>query len=582
MGTERDEVPHLERIGAVMTSASDLGVTAASSVAQTFLLGTNYVFASTKNAPFIGGLSADTSDLSVTGQLTTQVSTNIYKFNFEQGSALKLAFNNETNTSTVRTQILDSNGNVVADNFGTAAQQQAYTDITSSSGLTADTGTYYVKVGYYSPTDPNNTSQAYDFQLYSGSTYSDSIITTTLTQSYDPNLFTSATSSVTAASNVTDYDKTSLLSQTPSIANATDVGDLTQNVSELTVVSGLTSAVPAAYYSFNNTVTGAIKFNLNNTTSNADLQITPRVQLYDSSGNIIADSQGTSDQVAAYQAFNSGAGLYQTAGKYYVKVSYPPGSDTSIAQNYNLQLFAGNGYNSLYQTTAYVAKSGTSSTDGLDVGVFTNYNALKFSRSAYHTIGEKPANGVNIGWISENLSSLQVSSQLTKDDNSESYSLTLQQGDNLKLTATNQTNTANLRIKIYDASGLRVLADNHGTAAQQQAYNDLISSNGLAAAPGAYNVNVSYAPNTNNKTTQTYSLQFFSGNTFTKEYQTTASAQTYGNAVLTGNPSVVGYSSSLAAASYLKSSFETYNGDGTLAKDASASNAISGVLLANV
>lgn len=565
-----------------MTSLSDLGITPASSVAQTFLLGTNNVFASTSNAPFIGGLSANNTDLSTSGVLSPQLGTSIYKFNFEQGSALKFAFNNETNTSGLRTQILDSNGNVIADNFGNTTQQAAYNSLGTSNGLSASNGTYYVKVSYASPGNIHNTSQGYDFQLYSGTTYSTSIVTTTLTQSYDPNLFTSAQSTVTAASNVTDYDKTTLLSPTASIATATDVGNLTQNVNALTVISGLTSAIPASYFSFNNTVSGTIKFNFTNTTSNATLQIAPRVQLYDNKGNLVADSQGTNDQVTAYQELNSGAGLYAASGKYYVKLSYPPGANTSVAQNYNFQLFAGNTYNSLYQTTAYVAKSGNSATDGLDVGVFTNYNALNYSRSAYHTIGEKATTGVNIGWISENMSSLKVSSQLTKDDKSEFYSLALQQGDNLKLTATNQTNTNNLRIKVLNSTGTRVIADNYGTAAQQQAYQNLTSANGLAATPGTYTVNVGYAPNSGNLQTQTYSLQFFSGNSFVNEYQTTASAQTYSNAVITGNPAVVGYNTSLAAASYLKSTFDNYNGDGSLAHGAAGFDALSGTLLATI
>ena len=177
-----------------------------------------------------------------------------------------------------------------------------------------------------------------------------------------------------------------------------------------------------------------------------------------------------------------------------------------------------------------------------NVGIFANSQAQFYHRTAYHAIGETAATGVNIGWLQENQSRLDVQSQLTTPDAQDYYSLTLQQGNNLKLAFNNVTNTAATRIQLLDPTGTEVIADNYGTPAQKQAFAALTSSNGIAASQGQYVVSVGYAPGANTSQTQTYNFQVYSGNTFNNSYQTTASAQTYQNAILSGNPAVVGYS----------------------------------------
>ena len=142
-------------------------------------------------------------------------------------------------------------------------------------------------------------------------------------------------------------------------------------------------------------------------------------------------------------------------------------------------------------------------------------------------------------------------SQLTTADKSDFYNFTLQQGDNLKLSFENSTNTAKARIQIFDATGTQVIADNFGTQAQQQAFADLTSSKGIKASPGQYAVNVSYAPGADTSKKQTYDFQIYSGDNFTNSYRTTASPQTYQNAILSGNPAVVGFNANSAIASYL-------------------------------
>src|SRR5262249_35919574 len=84
-------------------------------------------------------------------------------------------------------------------------------------------------------------------------------------------------------------------------------------------------------------------------------------------------------------------------------------------------------------------------------------------------------------------------------------------------------------------------------------YAAITSSTGLAAKPGDYQVKVTYAQGAKKNLTQNYNFQIYSGTTYLNSYQTIASAQTYGNAILTGNPNVAGFSASSAAASYLQS-----------------------------
>jgi len=547
--------------------AASLGVTPASNLAYQLGLVYNSVFPSISNASYVGGLSQDTTDINVMSQLDPNVPKDFYTFNFEQGSAIKLSFNgtvgpngdsnNDPPGTTVdgvaaglRYQLYDITGNLIADSAGTPAQQAAYADLTSSTGLSAANGGYYVQVSA-APGTTINSSQSYNFQLYSGTTYSTNLVYSAQTQSFDPNLFVSATNSVTppSANALALYTNSANLSGTQ--ATALGLGNLQQNSSELGVVSQVNEQNQASYYSFNFSDGNAIKLALNNTTD-AGLAQQLRVQLYDSSGNIVADSSGTAAQQQAYTELASGEGLGAANGNYTVKVSYAPGSPTSSQQNYNFQLYSGTTYQTIYRTTA-VLPSSTASGSTPNVGVFANSQAQLFSRSAFNTIGETASSAVNIGWISANQSALNVVSQLSHVDKTDDYSLTLQQGNNLKLAFDNQTNTSAARIQILDQTGTNVIADNYGTPQQQQAFAALTSTAGLASVPGQYVVQVGYAPNADTSQTQTYDFQLYSGDSYLNLYKTTASAQTYENAVLSGNPDVAGYNAANATASYLSS-----------------------------
>jgi hypothetical protein len=249
-----------------MSDAASLGITPATNVAEQLGIVTNSVFPSASNAGFIGGLSANNTDLNVLSQLTPQVTKDFYTFNFEQGSNLLLSFNgtvgplgdsnNDTPGSIVdattlglRYQLYDITGNLIADSDGTQQQQQAYQQLTSSGGLSVANGGYYVQVSA-APDTTISSQQNYNFQLYSGTTYNTSFVSIAQTQAYDPNLFVSAASTVSpVSSNINTYNQTATLSGTQ--ASALNIGNLIANSTQLDASSTLDSQNSSAYYSFN-------------------------------------------------------------------------------------------------------------------------------------------------------------------------------------------------------------------------------------------------------------------------------------------------------------------------------------------
>lgn len=531
---------------------SVLGVTAASSVTTQLLQATNSVFPSTDNASYIGGLSENKTDLSVGGELTSDVSTDIYQFAFEKGSSMKLNFTNSTATTNLRVQILDVTGKVVADSDGDLSQVEAYNELTSSGGLSASTGTYYVEVSYASGASQD--AQNYDFQLYSGSTYSTSIVSTALIASYDPSLFESALSSVSASSNAVAYTKTSTLPTQGSSSTALDIGSLAENETSLYASGTLTSGNRYNYYSFDFSQGSTMKLALSNTT-NALIATTLRAQLVNSKGQVVADSDGTEAQQDAYKELTSGEGLSADNGQYTLIVSPLPGAAFSINQTYDLQLFSGSSYSTEYETTAVLPSSGSVDSAGSNVDVYASSSAELYTHNTYNTIGEKAASAVNIGWITADQSALKVTSQLTSADSADYYGFTLQQGDNLKFSysddSTSESTSSQVRIQLLDVSGTHVIADSEGTPAQQEAYKELTSSSGLSSKPGNYVVKVTYATGADQTKSPTYNLSIYSGTQYQNLYETTASAQTLQNAILSGNTAVVSYSASSAVASYL-------------------------------
>lgn len=327
----------------------------------------------------------------------------------------------------------------------------------------------------------------------------------------------------------------------------------------LSVNSQLSAVNQQEYYNFalqgNN-----IKLAFQNTTNTS----TAQVQLYNSSGQLVADNRGNSVLQKAFSDLTSGSGLTTTAGSYVVKVSYAANADVTKNQSYNFQLYSGSSYASQYTTTAS-AVTKTTATDS----VTATDDARVYGRTAYHTINETASSAINIGWLQQNKSSLNVISQVTAVDSTDYYSLTLQQGNNLKLAFTNQTNTSALRVQVYDGSGVRVIADNYGTLAQKAAYTALTSYSGVTEKPGTYLIKVGYAPTVTGSSgaavptkakSQYYNFQVYSGTTYSASYKTIASAQTLQNAILSGE-TIGGVSNSFSAgatlASYLNNSLSS-------------------------
>ncbi len=538
-----------------------LGVTGASNAATTFLTGYNSVFPSLTSATSLGGLSEDSTSLNALGAVDSNVSESDYSFNFEQGSAIKLQLSNYTNTTSLRAQLLDVTGNVIADNYGTSDQQTAYGKLASSDGLPASNGTYYVKISY-APNAATDDTQNYSLQLFSGTTYDNNIITSTQIQSYDPNLFVPSASSVTSSTHAESYAKSSTFFADASASKAISLGDLIRNKTDLSASSKITLGYPTNYFSFNFKEGDAIKLSFNN--SNVDNPQALQVQLLDSSGKVVADNQGSEDLKNAYTQLTSGVGLKASTGKYFVKVSAVSGSNLSNnAQTYNFQLYSGSSYNQVYETTAkqpVSAKAGNPVKEGLDVGVFEAANAKQATQKKFNQINATASSAVPIGYLFENKTSLSVSSLLTRDDNEEYYSFVFQKGDAVKLDFTNATNTSSVRVQLLDQTGNYVYADNKGTDEQKKNYQSLTSTKGVELGNGgSYVIKIFYAQDTNKTLSQIYGFNLYSGTSFIENDKTTASAQNYQNALLSGN-ATKSYSSAAAAASYYS---DSYNGTST-------------------
>ncbi len=119
-------------------------------------------------------LYENTAGLSVTSKLSQANSSQNYLFRLQKTSYLKIDFNYLTTaanayTSSLRVQVTDlKSQKVLADNYGTAAQKEAYGKITSSEGLMANARTYSIKVSYAPAADMAN-EQSYNFTITSSS-----------------------------------------------------------------------------------------------------------------------------------------------------------------------------------------------------------------------------------------------------------------------------------------------------------------------------------------------------------------------------------------------------------------------------
>lgn len=523
-----------------MADASSVGVTAAGALDSRFQTATNLIFASRSSARDIGVLAADTSSLKVMSQISPQASSNFYKFNFTSGDTIKLALNNLTDTSNLRVQLYDSAGNVVADSGGTSAQQTAYNKMTSTDGYAAANGQYTVKVSYAA--NAAQIPQSYNLQLFSGTTYSTQLTTSAITQAYDPNLFVSASTTVSSTSNYKLYSRNATLK-----GDVIPLGSLISDQTELYVRGKLSNSATSEDFSFDNSQSGKVKITLTNKTNTQEL----RFKVYDSTGKtLIADSDGTDAQIEAYKRITSGVGLQLEKGTYRVNVSQKAGDPKSDI-NYGLQIDAGTIYSKQYATVIQESSTATKKySAGDNLTIFSDLDAQVYSRSEYNQIDATAFSAINIGWLRKNVSTLQVVSRLSEANKTNFFKFTLQESDAVKATVKNLSDQRAVRVQIMDSSGYRVIADNQGTDKQKAAFSQFTSDTGLSLKKGDYVLKTSY-PKSGEKTNLNYSIDLYSGNTFTSRYKVIASAQNYANYMASGG--TFGYSAAGTYASQLQS-----------------------------
>jgi len=389
-------------------------------------------------------------------------------------TSLNQAFTNFVDQVDAHYQLFDSANNLIADNQGSAAQQEAFTAWQNGT-LSLNSGTY-----------------------------------------------------------------TAIATPNAASTNGLAISTVQNQGTSLEVNSQLTGGDPTEYYNFSLSSGNNLKLALDAGSQTSST----RVQLLNSSGAVVADSAGNPFEQANYQALTSGTGLTASTGNYTVAVTYANGVDNTPNINYNLQLYSGTNYAVVYNNNVKAQPTDNTATGS----VTATSTAQAYSRQAFNSINPTAASAVNIGWLQQDKSSLDVYSQLTSADSADLYSFTLQQGDNLKFGFTSATNASDLRVQVLNSTGTQVIADSNGTPAQQAAYKELTTTNGLPATPGGYTIKVSYAPNAT-KTSQTYEFGVFSGTSYAAQYKTIASAQTYANALASG--SITGTAAASGIASYL-------------------------------
>lgn len=331
------------------------------------------------------------------------------------------------------------------------------------------------------------------------------------------------------------------------IDDAIDLGDLVRNQTQLDAASSLSRANGTQYYKFDLSGGGNLKLLLSATPSIA----TTRVQVLNSAGTVVADSSTTASQTLqdAYEEVTSSDGLALDVGEYYAKVTYDATSLRSETVPYNLALYSGDGFNTSYKT---IAKPQTSDSQVLladGTQTFSTIDAQSYSTEAIHSANETLESAVSIGWIAENKSALSVSSSLTDVCEEEYYSFILQEGDNLKFTITNHTDTEEIRVQIYDVYGTNLIADSHGTDEQKAAYAALNTEEGIEISAGQYNIKISYAE-AGATAGQVYDFSIYSGDTYEAMYETTATTISRSDALYLGQL-VPDFSVKSALASYL-------------------------------
>jgi hypothetical protein len=444
---------------------------------------------------------------------------------------------NETEAEAINIGNLDQEASIISiSDKGTATTSPVSTQFTAEAGVVS------LSESFSSFVDKAYTS----FQLTdsSGTVIADSGGTTAQQAAYEE--WVAGTLQVAAGTyTATATPNTSVITSEPLTVGATE-----QQGTSLEVKSSLTGSDTNEYYKFSLSGNNIkLNFNASNDSNSA------RVLLLDKNGNVVADSDGNTYQKSNYAALTSGTGLTATSGDYTVEVTYAPNADTTQNLNYTMNLYSGSSYAVVYNNTVKAQPYDNSAAGSVTAAS----NAELYTTSAYNEITTSASAAVNIGWMQQDKSMLDVYSELTSADNADYYSFVFEQGDNLKLGFNSSTtpDVSGLRVQLMNSTGTEVIADNEGTEAQQEAYKELTTSSGIQASTGTYVVKISYAAGATKSDTP-YEFGIYSGSTYAAEYKTTASAETYANALLLGQ--VSGTSASTGIAAYLTA---LSNGDTT-------------------
>ena len=292
------------------------------------------------DAANLGTLKENETQLDAKSRVSRANPTHFYKFSLD-GDNIKLNFTNNTGSSGLRVQVMNSLGRVVADNSTTATQtlQKAFATMNSSDGFDAKKGDYYVKVTF-DATSLRSVPQTYSLGLYSGTRFTTSYQTTAKPQTTTKQYLTEDNTMTYAMYGAEEFGTKNTHRANETKADAINIGWLYENQSALSVSSLINDIGSTQWYAATLQKGDSLKLAFNNHTNTSEL----RVQLYDSSGTqLMADSHGTTKQREAYEALTSETGIEAEANQYLVKVSYADG-EKHTQQVYDFKLFSGEAY----------------------------------------------------------------------------------------------------------------------------------------------------------------------------------------------------------------------------------------------
>jgi hypothetical protein len=340
----------------------------------------NVLNAAQSTAVDIGTLTYDKSQLDVAGQLVRENPTHYYKFTLD-GDNLKLDFKNLTSNTALNIQVIDSDGNIVADNEGTDEQKLAYGGMTLEEGQSVEAGTYYIKVTY-GGISLRNESPRYSIDLYSGTHFDNTFQTVAMTQTSLNQKVSVDSTMVFASSDALFYTHKDYNIINAKASSALTIGWISENKSALSVTSQITTANANHFYGFVLQKGSTLKLAFDNQTATENTT-NVRIQVMDPTGyRIYADNEGTDAQKEAYAQLTSSGGLNAKPGQFIVKMTYGKGADTTKPQTYKFKVYAGESYSALYETTAIPETFDTAVLRG---DLIETYNPLLVAATALYS-----------------------------------------------------------------------------------------------------------------------------------------------------------------------------------------------------